>query len=360
MLRAIARARRMWVLDRLHTPSATAPSLRQHALLRARGYFGCRGQTYPLDRFPLALFLSDREIELKLFQLCDPATRGLLRDKLGFDLMVRAAGLARLRPQLLGLLIDGRFVGRQPLTTSSDLASAVEQAGSVIVKPLVGQSGRNVVLIDQPGTVGRAKCLDRGVYVVEERITQHEDMSRLFRGSVNTVRIITMLAPDTGEPFVAGVALRIGTMRSAPTDNAGRGGLRAAVDVMSGRVGSAMAPPSLGPVRRLSVHPDTGAAVAGVVLPRWDDVCRAALQLAQAFPWIPYVGWDLAIAPDGPRVVEGNGGVANPSLVQAELPLLLDPKVRYFLQHHGVLTPGRARSATRAATRSGLSRQDAA
>ena len=55
-----------------------------------------------------------------------------------------------------------------------------------------------------------------------------------------------------------------------------------------------------------SAHPLTGASILGFQVPQWDAVGRLADSLAREVPEIPYVGWDIAITPEGPVVVEGN------------------------------------------------------
>jgi hypothetical protein len=53
-------------------------------------------------------------------------------------------------------------------------------------------------------------------------------------------------------------------------------------------------------------HPDTGAAIAGRRLPLWDEVIALALRAHQSFADFPSVGWDVAISPAGPVLLEGN------------------------------------------------------
>ena len=63
-----------------------------------------------------------------------------------------------------------------------------------------------------------------------------------------------------------------------------------------------------------------------------------ALELSDRFPRIYYVGWDIAITPDRVIVIEGNPGVANPNLIQANRPLLIDHRTRKFMVSQGVIS----------------------
>jgi hypothetical protein len=54
-------------------------------------------------------------------------------------------------------------------------------------------------------------------------------------------------------------------------------------------------------------HPDSGARITGIGLPMWRETREFAVAAHKAFADRVIVGWDIAITPDGPIVVEGNG-----------------------------------------------------
>ena len=53
-------------------------------------------------------------------------------------------------------------------------------------------------------------------------------------------------------------------------------------------------------------HPRTGAALDGIEMPGWHEVRELVLRAARAFGALRTVGWDVAMTPDGPVLVEGN------------------------------------------------------
>ena len=53
-------------------------------------------------------------------------------------------------------------------------------------------------------------------------------------------------------------------------------------------------------------HPVTGAALEGAALPDWEALRGLALRCARHFGLLRTVGWDIALTPKGPVVVEGN------------------------------------------------------
>ena len=97
----------------------------------------------------------------------------------------------------------------------------------------------------------------------------------------------------------------------ATVDNVHAGGLAASVDLMAGRLSPATdmgVDAKLGWIDR---DPDTGASIAGRVLPMWSEVRDLVLTAQAAFrDWV-VIGWDVATTASPlspPRVVEGNGG----------------------------------------------------
>jgi hypothetical protein len=54
------------------------------------------------------------------------------------------------------------------------------------------------------------------------------------------------------------------------------------------------------------VHPDHGAPIEGVVLPYLAEACALAERAIMVFPHMGFSGFDVAVAPDGPRIIELN------------------------------------------------------
>jgi hypothetical protein len=84
-----------------------------------------------------------------------------------------------------------------------------------------------------------------------------------------------------------------------------------------------------------SVHPDTGAQIEGIEVPRFLETCRELLDVCRRFP-PRYLGWDIVITPDSWSIIEANRGPAL-SIFQVHRPLLVDPRLREFFRREGVL-----------------------
>ena len=89
----------------------------------------------------------------------------------------------------------------------------------------------------------------------------------------------------------------------------------APVDPATGRLGPALRQQgrALVPAER---HPDSGAVIEGFALPHWEAARALALRAHDAARAVPAFGWDVALTPDGPVLIEGNQW-SNPDIAQA-------------------------------------------
>jgi hypothetical protein len=61
-------------------------------------------------------------------------------------------------------------------------------------------------------------------------------------------------------------------------------------------------------LEEIETHPDSGARILGFTLPCWREVVSLTLDAARSFAPLPFQGWDVAVCPDGPLLVELNAG----------------------------------------------------
>lgn len=221
----------------------------------------------------------------------------------------------------------------------------------LVIKPIAGAEGRGVGLISwNNGAIKRnsqhmtlqafreyISGLDN--YFISEFIQQGQFANKLFSDSLNTIRILTMIDPQTDKAFVAAAVFRVGTRLSAPTDNFRRRGLSVAIDLETGQLGKAAMIPHEGIVNWFERHPNTGKLLTGQQVPHWPDIQTNLLDVANYINQrhqIKYVGWDVVVTDQGIQLLEGNSrpGV---SLHQVHQPLLVNPKVKAFYRHHQVL-----------------------
>ena len=90
--------------------------------------------------------------------------------------------------------------------------------------------------------------------------------------------------------------------------------------------------------RRFEAHPTTGVRFEGFQVPYWREVIALSDMVQRAVPAYKMVGLDVALTPEGPRVIEVN---ANPDLVfqeQTAGPLLRDRLVLEEFARYDLLT----------------------
>ncbi len=203
------------------------------------------------------------------------------------------------------------------LKTLSDCLSCYAE---FVIKPARGSGGRGIVVVagrkdagvvTPSGRVYSAADLRHhgaeimsGLYslggqpdavIVEQRIVCHPAFDRFASGGTPDIRVIV----HRGEPAMA--MARLPTRASQGKANLHQGAVAAAIELDSGM--------AFGGVLRNKVverHPDAGARLMDLVVPRWPEVLEFSRRLAGGLG-LGYVGIDLVIdQAQGPLVLEAN------------------------------------------------------
>lgn len=236
------------------------------------------------------------------------------------------------------------------IETLSELESKVESE-PVIVKPLLNSGGVGVHLLEHSEgrflfdgePISRSElseiCTSIRPSIVEERVDQAAYARRIHPDSANTIRILTMVDPDTRRPFIAAAAHRFGSTDSGVVDNWSSGGMSAKIDVETGELSEAVVSTFSDFYGRSPTHPETGTRISGTSIPRWNTIRDEVLDIAAEYRGLwSYVGWDVIVTDDcgGFVLIEGNDwpGIR---VHQAHEPLLADDRVRRFYESHGVV-----------------------
>jgi hypothetical protein len=142
--------------------------------------------------------------------------------------------------------------------------------------------------------------------IIQRRLVNHDSLRDLSNGALITLRVMTLLnEAGTHEATHAGLRMAIGANRLV--DNSHAGGIIAAVEMQSGRLGPATDIGLRPDIGWRTHHPDTGAPIEGRVLPFWPETVALACRAHAAFSPRVIVGWDIAITSGGPVLIEGNG-----------------------------------------------------
>jgi len=192
----------------------------------------------------------------------------------------------------------------------------------LFLKPLGGAGGRGAEhwslredgawlshegkLLGESALIEHLKGLSRETrYVVRRHATNHPDLRELSPDALSTVRVLTCL-DEQGAPEILYAVLRMAARSGGVVDNFHAGGIAARVALESGELSPATDMGLNRDTRWWNSHPETGAAIAGRKLPMWGQVLELSRRAHASFADQVVIGWDIAILPDGPALVEGN------------------------------------------------------
>ena len=201
-----------------------------------------------------------------------------------------------------------RFLHRKVLDASKasadELAEFIKDQSYIFAKPNRGTCGNGIEKLAVADFASPAALLDyvksKNLLVLEQVLEQHPDMAKLHPQSVNTMRIVTDRVGDS--VHIAYIVLKVGR-GDGFCDNSGQGGVILRVDPESGKIISDATDDYFNLYDR---HPDTGIVFKGYQLPTHREAIALAKEAALVVPQITHVGWDVAITPDGPALIEGN------------------------------------------------------
>lgn len=142
-------------------------------------------------------------------------------------------------------------------------------------------------------------------FMFQELLQPHGELAAICGSpTLSTIRVVLLV--DDGEAALFRAAWKIPAGENQADNFWRKGNLIAPIDVTTGQVGEAVRGSGLAQ-ERLTHHPDTGRAIAGVVLPDWAELAYLAREATGAFPGLQMQGWDIALTDRGPMLIEVNG-----------------------------------------------------
>ncbi len=253
---------------------------------------------------------------LRLLHRLQPPAGGRrinLGDKMQLFAWCERAGLPHAAP--LMLIEDGQTVWQtaEPLALDQDL----------FVKPRIGRGAVGVALYRRTaafeyldasgGTVRLGEIVSAIIrragtrnMMVLPRLRNHPALADMATESLITVRVVTCLDEQLRPELVVGYLRVLAKLEPDWPTRKPISEYAAAVDLKSGRLGAMTGDKPECLSQWYERHPVTGVEVLGRVVPCWDQVVALALQAHQIIADRILVGWDVAITPDGPVLLEGN------------------------------------------------------
>lgn len=201
------------------------------------------------------------------------------------------------------------------INTTEDLVQFLEKNNSLYLKPIDSGKGNGVATFeyrDKKYFINEKETTRNEIlkyfekeknYFVCETVKQNEYLNNLYDKTSNTLRLVTFKDPKT-EKFILYFAVqRIGTFNTIPVDNGSQGGLVAKVDLETGELSAAKC---LHNTKTYKIHPDSKRPIEGVKIPGWNKIKREIVDLANKFPYLNFVAWDVLLTEKGMCIIEAN------------------------------------------------------
>lgn len=183
----------------------------------------------------------------------------------------------------------------------------------IFVKPIALQQGRGSACWSVNGTtyvsgngermdeetvlrcIHRLAAEERSAYLVQPALSNHPNLVGIPKRPLACIRAITVMRESN--PSLGAAMLTIGDRYSNVANfTEGNKSIGAGIDIRSGEIGAAYS----------KDNPLQVTLTEMQRVPDWEEV-RALVERAHAtIPDVPAIGWDVAIAEDGPVLLEGN------------------------------------------------------
>lgn len=218
----------------------------------------------------------------------------------------------------------------------------------LILKEITGDGGVGLICVElrDDNFYMNGKTVDRNFlveylskldnYLIQKRITQKGLAHEINPGSVNTMRIGTMIDPESGKPFIAYAVHRFGSQKSGFADNVGLGGITARIDMEDGSLSMAHYYTKKGQMETFETHPISSAMIYKRQIAEWGSVKERILEMAGRMPYLKYVGWDFVLSDGELYVLEGNVAPGL-GLVQLYNPMKESEEAWKFFRHYGYI-----------------------
>lgn len=199
--------------------------------------------------------------------------------------------------------------------TYEDIIHLLQREGKLFIKPINAGKGKGVYLLqsrdgklfvddNEKSEADLVRFLKRDDnWIITESISQSAFLDGIYDKTTNTIRLITLRDIESNEFKVFFAVQRIGTSKTIPVDNGSRGGLVAKIDLESGELSVAK---SLHSLESHVVHPDSKSQIQGIRIPDWETIKDEVLALANRFPFMNFIAWDILLMEEGFCIIEAN------------------------------------------------------
>lgn len=219
-------------------------------------------------------------------------------------------------PRVLGYNMGENFFGNEEIINSPTLEQTIDffqqifQKNSIhrlFIKSFCGYGGKQVMVLErnkiEEQLVEIRKSIFNDSYIFQEGIEQHGDLNQIYSKSINTMRVETYIDNEF-QTHILGTTVRFGS-GGKQIDNISSGGIFVPVDSKTGKLKEIGMQAMIygGAVYRK--HPDSEMIFKDFQIPFFNESLELCMKMTTYIP-NKLAGWDIAITPNGPVVIEGN------------------------------------------------------
>ncbi len=246
--------------------------------------------------------------------------KDLIRDKILFEKVVREH-----YPEIMPATYF-KFRSKDIIPTDGvlinefkDTKSALDSLkdGKYFIKEVAGSCGDNAILLTKKSEKLSFRHVTKGYisledvwnitnktdFMVQEYIENHSDIKKLSPYALSTIRIVTTRFHDN--VHILSADMRVSCQENAVVDNFHKHGAIVHVGTKTGKLAKYAHRRLEG---SLKVHPISKIKFENYKLPYWQETLETVKKLHNIFPQFSSLGWDIAITPTGPKIIESNYG----------------------------------------------------
>ncbi|WP_226621900.1 sugar-transfer associated ATP-grasp domain-containing protein [Alloyangia pacifica] len=259
-------------------------------------------------------------------------SREFIRDKVLYPALLAQVGLRTTRTQAVAF--GNRAYGRIPmLTTVEEIREFLLEVADypIFGKPTAGSANVGstfIKTIDRDtaqlslangSVISIDELIDEIVanfstgFTFQSAVIQHSQLQEIIGTPVGTVRVVTLRDDKGIAPLNA--VWQIPSPK-AMSDNCWQAGaMLAEIDLATGRLKTCRRGTGL-EAEWLEAHPVSGVNLPGFQMPFWEELLALACEGHALFPEFGVFGWDIAVAQDGPLIIECNANNPGHTLYQ--------------------------------------------
>lgn len=204
---------------------------------------------------------------------------------------------------LFWMCMKGIGIPTPEIVATSEVGFDNLEPGDYFFKVVDGECARGVARIHVDNSKSLNLPFSSDCFCIAQRpVLQHIKLAAFNPSSVNTLRIVT-LRTDLGIRIIAS-GLRMGC-GNLPVDNWAAGGIFVGVDVEGRCLGKGFFKPKFGK-GVITEHPISKIVFEGYQIPFWKQIVELVKKAHSHLIGLKSIGWDVAVTPDGPLLIEGN------------------------------------------------------